>query len=153
MRKILIIGCLSGASFFIGCNQETTSTSPDTDPVEKDLEMYEESELALLMRKMYEDNVALGKELEAGNIPESFPEDFYKIHDAISTEGMVQDKNTFDGLASQYVANMEKIKNASTAAEGKIAYNAMVLTCATCHQIYCQGPLPKIRRMTLKLDE
>ena len=151
MRKLIVTGCLAGASFFIGCNQN--SSSPEVVDEPKQLEMNEDSELALLMRKMYEDNLTLGKQLEAGNLPGSFPEDFYHIHDAIATEGMIHDRNTFDALANQYVQNMKEIENAPTPRHAKIAYNEMVLTCASCHQIYCQGPLAKIKRMKLPVNE
>lgn len=157
MRKFIILGCLTGASFFVACNsntetpQEQVSKSKAEEP--KKLEMYETSELAALMRKMYEDNLELKKEIIDGKIPESFPEDFYAIHTAIATKGMVSDTATFNAMANTYLANMKKITEAETPEKAKIAYNEMIMTCATCHQIYCQGPLPKIRKMTIKLDE
>lgn len=155
MRKILVLGCLAGASFFIGCNQ-TTEAEVKTEAKEtKKLEMSEASELVLLMREMYDTNLELKKKLENGEMPPSFPEDFYTLHDAVATKGMISDKNrnTFEALADQYKDDLKEIENAPTPALAKIAYNKMVLTCASCHQVYCQGPLPKIKRMTLKLDE
>lgn len=156
MRRFIILGCLAGASFFVACNsntetQEVTTESKAEEP--KELEMYETSELAALMRKMYEDNLELKKDIMEGKIPESFPEDFYTIHTAIATKGMVSDTNTFNAMANTYLANMKKITEAETPEKAKIAYNEMIMTCASCHQIYCQGPLPKIRKMTIKLDE
>lgn len=155
MRKVIILGCLIGASFFVGCHQQNTETteSPAKSEEPKELEMYEASELALLMRQMYEDNLALKTRIENGEIPESFPEDFYNIHTAIASKGMVSDTNTFNAIAQQYLVNMKKITEATDAKQAKVAYNEMVLTCATCHQIYCQGPLPKIRKMKINIDE
>jgi len=155
MRKYIILGCLIGASFFVGCSQnmESAHEEPKQKKESKTLEMYEESELASLMRKMYDDNLMLKERIEKGEIPESFPEDFYNIHTAIATKGMIHDTATFNALAQQYLANMKKITEASGEKEAKIAYNEMVMTCASCHQIYCQGPLAKIRRMAIKLDE
>ena len=152
MRKLIITGCLAGASFFVACNNSTESVSEkQEDP--KELEMYEESELALLMRKMYEDNLEIGKMLKNDSLPASFPQDFLHIHDAIASKGMLEDRTTFDGFAASYVENMKKMEQAATAAEARIAYNDLVMTCASCHQVYCQGPLAKIKRMKLPLDE
>ncbi len=153
MRKILIVGCLAGASFFIGCNQpaETKATNEEN----KELQMYEESELAALMRQMYETNLELKKKLENGEMPPSFPEDFYTLHDAVATKGMItdQNRNTFEALADQYKDDLKAIENALTPTQAKIAYNEMVMTCASCHQVYCQGPLPKIKRLSFKLND
>lgn len=154
MRKIIILGCLIGASFFVGCNQTSeTEKKADTESQPKELEMYEESELAILMREMYEENLALKTQIENGEIPESFPEDFYNIHTAIASKGMISDTAAFNVYAEQYLVNMKKITEATDKKQAKIAYNEMVMTCASCHQIYCQGPLPKIRKMKIKMDE
>ncbi len=160
LKQWFIIGCLGTASFFVGCNshnknvaessKEATDTSMDE---EEELEMYEASELALLMRKMYDDNVEIGHQIEAGNIPESFPEDFYNIHTAIATPGMLHDTTFYNNMAAQYLANMDRITEAKDPAQAKIAYNEMIMTCAGCHQVYCQGPLGKIRKMKLPVSE
>lgn len=152
-RKFIILGCLTGASFFVGCQQNNAPSESDNSEKAEEKEMYEASELAALMREMYEQNLAIGEEINAGNLPESFPEDFKTIHTAIATPGMKHDTAYFNLMAEQYLRNMEKITEAETKQEAKIAYNEMVLTCASCHQVYCQGPLPKIRRMKLTLDE
>lgn len=158
LRKIFLGGCLLGASFFIGCQGISESENQSADSMEtqaetaetkreKDLMVNEPSELALLMRSMYEENLALKKEIKKGNIPDSFPEDFLTIHTAKASENL---NETFDALAKEYIANMEAITQAKTTEEGVQAYNAMVNTCASCHTIYCQGPLAKIRRLEIK---
>ncbi|MDZ7847076.1 MAG: cytochrome c [Owenweeksia sp.] len=159
-RKIIIIGCLTTASFFVACNQASTEQESADKTAIKDssqksdaLEMYESSELADLMRSMYEDNLAMGEEIKAGKLPTSFPEDFYKIHQAKATPGMLHDTTFFNKMAEEYLANLKKITEAENPHQAKIAYNDMVMTCAGCHQVYCQGPLPKIRRMKLSLHE
>ena len=119
----------------------------------KKAEINTTSELASLMRDMYDRNLELGRQIEAGIIPESFPEDFYTIHKAEATPGMLHDTVFFKNMAAQYLANMKKITEAETKQEAKIAYNEMIMTCAGCHQVYCQGPLPTIRKMKLSLNE
>jgi cytochrome c5 len=159
-KRIILGGCLIGASFFVACQSNAEEPSSEANQAqtseaesdanqedEKSLEVNEPSELALLMRSMYDKNLALKQDIKAGKIPESFPEDFLNIHTAQANENL---NETFDALAKEYIANMEAITQAKTTEEGVKAYNAMVNTCASCHTIYCQGPLAKIRRMKIK---
>ncbi|CAE7369959.1 unnamed protein product, partial [Symbiodinium sp. CCMP2456] len=126
--------------------EENTATNASAEgSQDKELEMYEASELASLMRQMYEGNLDLKKQIAEGKVPESFPEEWKKIHTAEATNPEELNE-TFDALAKQYIANMESIAEAKSTAEAKIAYNAMVGTCASCHQIYCTGPLAKIKK-------
>lgn len=158
LKKIIIGGCLIGASFFVACQNGTSEEgAANTEAIEEstngpeseseDLDLNQPSELALLMRDMYEKNLALKKQIKNGEIPESFPEDFLTIHTAQANENL---NETFDALAKEYIKNMEAITKAQNIDEGVKAYNAMVNTCASCHTIYCQGPLAKIRRMEIK---
>ena len=155
LKKLIILGCLTGASFFLACNNEAdieASTTNSDSNQEFEGDMYEVSELAALMRQMYEDNLEIKKQIEEGNIPESFPQDFYTIHNAKATNP--NDKNaTFKALADQYLQNMEAITQAENSKQAKLAYNSMISTCASCHQIYCPGPLPKIKRMKIAVNE
>ncbi len=155
LSKIIIGGCLIGTSFFVSCQQNSevmaeeakAQTELKEEPKEeKTLKMKEASELALLMRSMYEENLEIRKGIMEGEIPKSFPEDFVKIHSAQSNENL---NETFYALAEQYTANLEAITAAKTKEEGIKAYNGMVNTCASCHTIYCQGPLPKIKKMRI----
>lgn len=152
-RKILVLGCLCSASFFIACNQQPTEavgSSSETSETEanKELEMYEASELASLMRKMYEDNLDIRKQIINGELPGGFPEEFKTIHTATPSDPKEIDE-TFDKLAEQYINNMQAIADAQNKEEATAAYNSMVGTCASCHQIYCQGPLAKIKKMRI----
>jgi len=154
IKKLIIGGCLIGASFFVGCqNQgpeeasaEGQEQNKNTTSKETELDMHEASELALLMRDMYQKNLDLRQQIIDGEIPESFPEDFKTIHTADASEEL---NETYKSLAVQYIANMEAITQAKSPAAGIEAYNSMINTCASCHTIYCQGPLAKIRRMRI----
>ncbi|MDX5326431.1 MAG: hypothetical protein LPK80_09235 [Bacteroidota bacterium] len=162
MKKSLIItGCLAMASLFIGCGSEgsqdtdasstedtlATETSSATEE-EWEPEMYETSELAGLMRQMYADNMALKEMVEQGKVPQSFPEDFYTIHTAQATDPDELDES-FKIFADQYLKDMEAIVD-SDPASVKMAFNKMVNTCVNCHQLYCQGPIPKIKKLMVE---
>lgn len=156
--RYTLTALIAATVLFVGCQNQAEETASDsTEKAQKKSgkkpEMYEASELAALMRSMYDRNLELGKRIEAGEIPESFPEDFYTIHSAEATPGMLHDTVFFKNMAEQYLVNMKKITEAESKQEAKIAYNEMIMTCAGCHQVYCQGPLPTIRKMKLSLNE
>ena len=159
MQKLnTILGILLVIGFLGACQNQSPEPVAEEKPSTEEVsaaepEMYEASELAALMRSMYERNLEIGKQIEAGNIPESFPDDFYTIHSAEATPGMLHDTVFFKNMAAQYLVNMKKITEAESKQEAKIAYNDMIMTCAGCHQVYCQGPLPTIRKMKLSLNE
>lgn len=134
----------------VGCQNATPSEADETavtNAVEEAPKLYEPSELAQLMRKMYEDNQDLKSMVERGEVPQSFPEDFYTIHSAVATNP--NDINdTYKALAQTYIESMERIVN-SDPGSVKENFNNMVTTCISCHQIFCQGPIPKIKKLTI----
>ncbi|GAB5557656.1 MAG: hypothetical protein SchgKO_18690 [Schleiferiaceae bacterium] len=140
-------------AFLVGCNSSTegdataedNKTQVETSSQEGESVMYQPSELASLMRKMYEDNQKLKAQVENGEIPESFPEDFYTIHTAEATDPS-EINETFKAFAEVYLSDMEAII-ASDSTTVTAAYNKMVSTCISCHQVYCQGPIPKIKKL------
>lgn len=151
MKKWLVLPLLTLAVLLIAaCQDENAEKAKEQKaPTEdKSLEMYQASELAQLMRKMYEDNLDIRQEILKGKLPKSFPEDFKTIHTAQATDPE-EINETFHALADQYLKNIEAIEKAENPAAAKIAYNNMIATCASCHQIYCQGPLAKIRKMRI----
>ncbi|MGB0177213.1 MAG: hypothetical protein ACPF9D_08605 [Owenweeksia sp.] len=150
LKKIIIAGCLCTASFFLACKQQPASAE---DEPAKELEMYQESELAALMRNMYTDNMELREQILNGSIPENFPEHFYTIHTAKISDGMSRNKGPFKALADQYLKSMEAITSAASTQEARLAYNNMIMSCTSCHQVYCPGPLSKIRKMKISPDE
>lgn len=152
MSKKIIIGCfIIGASFFFTCQQVVELDKETNPPAEKELIMYKDSELALLMRKMYKDNLEIRDSIVNGKIPESFPEDFYTIHTAKATEPEKLDE-TFQALADSYLVNMKSITKAANKEVASRAYNTMINTCASCHKLYCPGPLAKIKKMRIPIE-
>ena len=101
------------------------------------------------MEQMYVENAELKKQIEAGQVPASFPEDFLKMHSAEATDP--NDKNeTYHALANVYLAQMDSIVNAPDAAGAKKAFNNMVTTCVSWHQVFCQGPIPRIQKLRIQ---
>jgi len=130
----------------VGCNSaESPEETPVSNSTKSTSDMYQPSELASLMRKMYEDNQQLKSQIEKGEIPKSFPEDFYTIHTAEATDPQ-EINEIFNAFAEAYLSDMEAII-ASDSTTVTASYNKMVSTCVSCHQVYCQGPIPKIKKL------
>jgi len=107
-----------------------------------------DSELALLMREMYDSLYSYKNLLADGRFPAGFPERFLKIHTARPTEELT-DSLVYHAFASDYVSGLnyfyeQKEQNL------KSNYNSLVLKCANCHENYCPGPLDKIRKLNIK---
>lgn len=144
MRRLLGLGVLL---WMVACNSSTKA--PVADSQKQEPQMYQYSELAALMEKMYQDNATLKKQIEAGQVPQSFPEDFLRMHDAEATDP--NDKNeTYHALAKVYLAQMDSIVQAPDTAHAKRAFNNMVTTCVNCHQVFCQGPIPRIQKLRIQ---
>ncbi len=137
------------ATVAIACQStsEAEPASAPAAPVAEEPLMYEASELAALMRRMEEENKEMRSQILEGNYPDSYPEDYANIHTAEATNP--RDINeTFHSLAQLYLENMDAIVEA----EGEAvipAFNTMVSTCISCHQLYCQGPIPRIRKLRI----
>lgn len=152
-----ILGCLVWASLFVGCQSNETEAESAASSRESEMKteqanrknnMYQPSELAQLMRQMYDDNLELKAMVERGEIPKSFPEDFYRIHSAEATDP--KDKNeTYHALAEKYLQDLEDIKKADEHTV-KEAFNGMVNTCISCHTVFCQGPIPRIKKLMVE---
>ena len=141
-----VLGCLIGASFFVACGSEEKAADEKDENWEP--EMYQPSELVLIMRQMYDDNLALKESIKAGNVPGEVPA---KYHEMLTATATNPDElgDLYYAMAKTYLANYETLTQAdsSTAVE---KYNVVVNTCIGCHENYCLGPIPKIEKLYLK---
>ncbi len=133
--------------FLTACNEEKKK---DADMVEQKtentFEMYEMSEMAALMEKMYTDHEAVKAQLENGELTSVFPEYLLKIHTAAFTDESDND-DVFKNWANLYI---EYEKNIYTDKENAIThYNNAVNACIYCHQQKCTGPVPRIKKLLI----
>ena len=158
MRNVyLVLGCLISASFFIACQSGEDSQSSELNAEDKKAleenvwepeELYEATELALLMRKMWEENMELKQKVANGGQVDSFPKSYYTIHTAKATNPD-EINEIYHSFADMYLNSLDELADPSK--EGKtIAFNNMVKTCVACHKEYCQGPIPKIKKLYIR---
>ncbi len=138
MRKLMMISLLFGIfSIMYACAEVKAPLNPNGD-----------SELALLMREMYEEGMLMKAGLDdgqrlKGNI------DYEKILTAAATEPEKAASADYKAFAATYLDAVNKL-NASDYPEYDHAYVRMVDACEDCHRALCPGPLVKIEKMKRK---
>lgn len=137
-------------SIFISCKKEgeqSCSSETNTTVEENGFEMYEMSEMALLMEQMYVDNERLKDRILSGDTIGQFPQHFMKIHEAIFTDETDKDA-FFEEQAKKFIQAQELIyKDPDNAKEH---FNKGVDACIQCHEVKCGGVIPKIKKLYIK---
>jgi cytochrome c553 len=149
MKKILVFGCT--VLFVFSCQKKRESNDEKVDSTatteKKSFEMYELSEMALLMEQMYVDNQRLKERIEKGEPVGEFPSHFAEIHKAIMTDPSENDQ-FFKDNANIFLRAQEMIyKDPENAKEH---YANAVQACISCHEVKCSGPIPRIKKLQLK---
>ena len=106
-----------------------------------------DSELALLMRDMYDDAMDMKLRLEQGRKPKvySFYDDMYTA-EATEPEKVARDDYTV--FSKAYQMSLEGIQRARIG-DMHSAYKGMVQSCMNCHNAMCPGPIDKIEHLLL----
>lgn len=104
-----------------------------------------DSELAIVMRTMMQSGKTMKQEIETGKTISQYPEEILTITTAKQTDGMIDDRTVFNGLANYYVATLDSVY--LTGADTKLQFNHMVKSCVDCHENYCHGPIPAIKQL------
>ena len=116
---------------------EVSETNPNGD-----------SELALLMRKMFED----GEDIKAlivnneGNITEEYIQELERIHTATPTDADVKTPE-FEAYTKLMINEANELFSSdSNRVQG---FNNLVNRCIECHQSFCPGPIKRIKKLTI----
>lgn len=145
MKKILAISTVVFLTFFLACT-DVEQSSDHLPPIQPNPNG--DSELALLMRDMFDDGMRMKQLIKAGKVPEVI-ENFRKIHSAQATEPEKVASEKFKLFADAYLNSLENLKDASTG-EVKELYNGVVESCMSCHRALCPGPVVRIKKLYLK---
>lgn len=105
----------------------------------------QDSELALLMREMY-DEAMMNKRNIKNNKPPKINLDHEKILNAIATEPEKAASPEFKAFANSYLQSIEKLKY-SNSNQTEEYFENMVNNCMACHQSLCPGPIVRIKKL------
>ena len=139
MRKIFVFISLLIA--FQSCNLKKENKKTQA-PI-----MYKPSEMAILMRGMYEFNKIVKTQIINKDSLLPFPEEFVNIHSAVLTDKFERN-DEFDSLSKKFIIYQKAIY---TSKSDSIAYffNQSINTCVVCHEPRCTGPIPKIKKLLI----
>lgn len=104
-----------------------------------------DSELALLMRDMFEEALYVKQQVEAGKSAE-IQIDHEKILTAHATEPEKAASDEYKAFAQTYLMTIENLRKAN-AEELPELYDNLVASCSACHQALCPGPLARIKQL------
>ncbi|MBR9861107.1 hypothetical protein GYB22_10255 [bacterium] len=141
MKKAFVfIVIFSAISIMYSCSSRDAakSNSEETEP-----EMYEASEMSLLMRDMVEFSKAAKSALEQGKEIGSVPAHFYDLKKKKATRDEQEDE-AFQAMADQYLKSLKGIDRGDSSA---YYYNLSISNCKTCHSSYCGGPMAVISKL------
>ena len=143
MKHFLLLILL--VALFFGCKDSKEETKVDTPKYD----LYQPSEMALLMEHMYNYNLLLKKDILDGKIPTEFPEKFLEINSAQLTNTFHRDES-FERFSKLYISAEREIFNTQSEVPLKDRYNNMVNLCISCHQTSCTGPIPRIKKLLIQ---
>lgn len=135
------------------CEKDEASCSKEKKDCTKDVEVSPinpngDSELALLMRKMYDDAEGIKQLItdNKGNITQEYINELERIHTATPTDANVKTPE-FEAYTKLMIEQANTLfSSTENKAEG---FNNLVNRCVECHQSFCPGPIKKIRKLTI----
>ena len=148
MRKLLIFFAFTFIYFAVACTDFDTNTERIV-PTQSNPNG--DSELALLMREMFEDGLRIKEQIEKGEKPDILKK-FEAIHTAEATEPEKAASETYKNFADSYLTALNGLQNADSD-ELFDAYQGMVQSCMSCHQALCPGPMVRIKKLYLEGGE
>lgn len=107
-----------------------------------------DSELALLMREMFDDGMRMKQQIEKGDKLEVIAK-FEKIHTAQATEPEKAASKKYKLYADAYLNMLEQLK-VSSEEDTEILFQGLVESCMNCHRAMCPGPMVRIKKLYLK---
>ena len=104
-----------------------------------------DTELALLMREMYEDMARMKKQIANGEKPTS-DLDYQKMFTVEATQPEKQNSDIFRTMGTYHMEVLKQLKAAS-AEEAPVLFESVVESCMSCHHNLCPGPMVRIKKL------
>lgn len=151
MRRTALILLALGGAWIVACNggkpQEEVK-KPAQHVVTNPNGM---SEMSLIMEEWYNAMLVMKSRLEAGTLVETAE----PIKTAEMATAQTSKQNIhgemLDGFTESFVLNYQAIAKGKTIAEQSRTFNLAVVACINCHEQYCQGPIVRIKKLSVKL--
>jgi hypothetical protein len=137
---------------FIACESEVKQQEVITDASQVEVSETNpngDSELALLMRKMFEEGEDIKKLItnNEGNITEEYIAELERIHTATPTDADVKTPE-FEAYTKLMIDEANLLfSNDSNRVQG---FNNLVNRCINCHQSFCPGPIKRIKKLIIQ---
>lgn len=128
---------------FVSCNSKVNESKSD----EKEFKMYEMTEMALLMEKMFHENETLKTKIINQEKLGDFPDTYQTIFTAKMTDESEND-GFFKEHAKLFIESQENIYKEK--GKEKENFNSMVNACVKCHEVKCTGPIVRIKKLYIK---
>jgi len=132
-------------SLAVACSEKEAACDTGAIPVKWYPNPNGDSELALLMRAMYEEALYVKQQAAKGE-PARIKLDHDKILTAHATEPEKAASQEYKAFAQVYLQTVEALKKAN-AEDLPDLYDNLIASCSTCHQALCPGPLVKIEKL------
>jgi len=109
-----------------------------------------DSELALAMRKIFDQTEEIKSSLKEGDIivPKDYIENLKSFHTAVPTDSEVKVDEFFGFVKAIDIAAQELEKRNDIDAQ-KEQYSRVINACVQCHQQFCPGPIRRINKLKL----
>ncbi|MGG5600416.1 hypothetical protein [Myroides sp. DF42-4-2] len=153
IRFTILLLLLCGS---VSCQQVKKQTSkddhldqtPTAQQKSNTFELYELSEMAVLMEQMHVDNKRIRDRILAGmSITDSMPSLHQRLLTAVMTDPT--DRDLFFETQARAFIQVEEAFYADPNHQTKEKFNAIVEACLSCHQKKCGGPIPRIKKLLI----
>ena len=142
MRTLIISFSIFTAIFMLACSGSKRTTNTQLNP-------NGDTELALLMRAMYDDGESMKKDILAGKMPKGHV-DISRLRIAEATEPDKLTSPEYQAYAQAYEAIYAQLNKTSETEQRVELYKSLVGSCTSCHKALCPGPLVRIEKLELE---
>lgn len=135
-------------SFSVSCDSDKKKSVNEISS-KKVYDLYEPSEMAILMNKMYAIQENIKNDILEESTLSNFPEEIFNIHTAQLSDFKNRNEN-FKAFSHLFVERVEFLFDETSEISLKQRYNNVVNLCISCHQTECTGPIPRIQKLLIK---
>ncbi|MTB53982.1 hypothetical protein [Lewinella sp. W8] len=142
-KYLLLLSLFFGV--VVSCGKEEPEIALSKPAVQSPINPNGDSELALLMRAMFDEARKIKTQIENGE-PVTVELNHEEILQAHATEPEKAASPEFKAYANLYLQSLVDLQSASTPQLAGIFEN-LVDNCMACHQAMCPGPMVKIKKL------